>query len=224
MDKKRNLLEDRNDWQFFYWQLNSKEQERYVYVMEGLRLIPGTLFNGLIPYWAFAYAKKANIPCLALSYIIADDFIKILYSVSPLKGGESKRIDEKLEALHEGEKSGKLMKDLCEMLEEVWKFRDDFVHANKAALEKYPERQNDVRLEHSTTLLKYCLASAYSVRISDTPGEIDLVFPELWEIDEQGRANVNLMMPTTTDLGWFDRHILRGSIKDGPVEIVECPS
>ena len=91
MDKKRNLLEDRNDWQ-----LNSEEQERYVYVMEGLRLIPGTLFNGLIPYWAFAYAKKANIPCLALSYIVADDFIKILYSVSPLKGGESKRIDEKL--------------------------------------------------------------------------------------------------------------------------------
>ena len=130
MDKKLNLLEDGK-----YWQLNSKEQERYSYVMEGLRLIPNTLFNGLISYWALAYAKKANIPCLALSYIIADDFIKILYSVSSLKGGESKRIDAKLKALHEGEKSGKLMKDLCEMLEEVWKFRADFVHANKAALE-----------------------------------------------------------------------------------------
>ena len=57
MDKKRSLLEDINDWQ-----LNSKEQERYSYVMEGLRLIPATLFNGLIPYWALAYAKKENIP------------------------------------------------------------------------------------------------------------------------------------------------------------------
>ena len=219
MDKKRSLLENRNDWQ-----LNSKEQERYSYVMEGLRLIPATLFNGLIPYWALAYAKEENIPCLALSYIIADDFIKILYDVSLLKGGESKRTVEKLKALHEGEKSGKLMKDLCEMLEEVWKFRDDFVHANTAALEKYPERQSDIRLDHSTTLLKYCLASAYSVRISDTPGKIDLVFPEFWEKDEQGKANVILRKPTLADLGWFGRHILKGSIKDGPVEIVERPT
>ena len=82
--------------------------------MEGLRLIPGTLFNGLIPYWAFAYAKKANIPCLALSYVIADDFIKILYSVSPLKGGESKRIDEKLGRVHTFER----FNDECEADEE----------------------------------------------------------------------------------------------------------
>lgn len=216
MDKKRNLLEGQNAWQ-----LNPKEQERYSYVMEGLRLIPGTLFNGLIPYWALAYAKKENMPCLALSYIIVDDFVKILYDVSPLKGGESKRTVEKLKALHEGEKSGKLMKDLCEMLEEVWKFRADFIHANTGALEKYPERKNNLRLEHSTTLLKYCLASAYSKRISDTPGKIDPVFPEFWEKDEQGNARARLMMPTTTDLGWFDKHVLKGSIKDGPVEIVE---
>ena len=116
------------------------------------------------------------------------------------------------------------MKDQCEMLEEVWKFRDDFVHANTAALEKYPERKDNSRLEHSTTLLKYCLASAYSKRISDTPGKIDPVFPEFWKIDKQEKANVKLMMPTTADLGWFDRHILKGSIKDGPVEIVERPT
>lgn len=217
MDKKRNLLEDKNNWQ-----LNSKEQERHDRIMEGLRFIPGTLFSGLIPYWAIAYAKKDNIPCLTLSYIITDNFVQILYSVSPLKGGESQKVDRKLKALHEGEKSGKLMKEICEMLIEVWKFRDCFVHGNET-LEKHPEWHNDARLEHGATLLKYCLASAYSVRASDTEGIIDVVFPEFWEINEQGRARVKLHNPTTIDLGWFDRHVLGGNIKNGPVEIVECP-